>query len=267
MVGDIGGKTTQTPQPNICRMHALTLSTPSKDIEGIGLWAVDPAHLKDLCACAMDIGVTCSGLAVQYACALDVALRAGGPRVAVQLDPWMTSWLTTVTLQDVADACIMEALQVGWHELGYLSSSVLAARTYAGDKNYMVTIPQVPCVHCGAPFRHTETLAVHTAAHYRAKAQARRLIASAASAPVSDARRVRRIQQLVHVSGAHDEIGYRPMQTVLKQGGVKATCAVCGDDIDSMFDEVANEWKWVGTLVSEDGDEMTFTHSECTGKK
>ena len=231
----------------------LSAQTPVRDIEHLGLWATHPDHFRQVCVEAMAATATNPAIAPLYACIMDVALRFGDTKVKEVLQTFVLKWLWHVRMEDVKGASLMEGVLVGWFELGYLPSSLLSYRVLGKDKDVDVAQQRHLCPMCPATFGSEDTCVSHVSAHYRARAQVKRLCGRRDGMV-----RGFHMQQWQQWAMGLD-VDLKPIQQCPREEQDPKHCTVCGDALECEYD--GSQWVWTDAVREVHG---AVVHQSCS---
>ena len=223
----------------------------------MGYWACQEpnwAAFRDLC---MTSPFPCRfGLA----CAMDIALKAGGRQAHAYFHTWVPLWLMGFHRHEdvsVPDACLMERLVVGWTSFGFLPLQVCCIRYWPLDAGAASKKGALVCPTCPAAFMSLDTLAAHVGAHMRASAHLAVISSGPASALHADMTRDL-MRQYVYMS-----VSCAGYTHVLPHHGTSPACHVCGDPIVKVYDDGCQHWVWHDTVQGGDG---AIVHSDCASR-
>lgn len=228
------------------------------DMERVGLWGTHPVHLRMLLQGAeRAVGVGALAVLVPFACIIDSTLRFGGEGVCREVGAWLPQWLFRVRVQDLRDARVLEALVVGWCELGYVPKAVLLMRYFADDKEAIAAASPCPytCPQCSARFHGVDTAAAHIAAHLRAQAQVARLGSRSPSRILAY-----RVEHVRRHAVATTDVCLDPVVNAECMPDDDALCTVCGCVLHRDFDDDHGYWMWKGAVRI---GTSALVHCEC----
>jgi hypothetical protein len=261
--------------------HVVSQRASDAELRHCGLWLAG----RDLAW----VGTTATGQGLQHElwlvakwapqrlvaafCALDTALRTGGPAFRAAVNVWAVPVFTALQLAVLTPeaAADMETLVTMWASLGFLHAHVLGIRWWRDDVHetgiqagIQAGTSGTTCGICGAAFRTKVTFDAHCAAHVRGRAQGAAIAARRPS-------RLRVGAIAKAIAAVRDSLpAPRGSPVPCESAGhgmpVAAACCICGDVLAKKFDDGLNTWAWVDAYENDHmypGRSRPMVHIGC----
>lgn len=231
-------------------MKTIGRHTTCADLQTIALYmsrSVDHIRLLQKCMMHPDVcNVRFDGHTLPLLSIADMAVRAGGVDIALEMRRWLPGWLCQVRTTDLDAACSLETLlvSVAW----FLGDSSLMKHRFFDFDTCDKLCDKLLCPVCTiAKFAHHGTFAAHVAAHVHLSHQLPTLASASASATSLS----------TIPDGKVVTINMEP-PPVLRLANDIQECAVCGDKIECVFDDIQGAWFWKDVAIARNTDGYRF---------